>query len=55
LRRLMVKLGTDAVKFQIAVRSRAEVTTVSVLNSSGAARTSGSAQRIVKLIADDIK
>ena len=47
--------NTDAVQFQIAVRSREEVTTVSVLTSSGQPETSGSAQRIVKLIADDIK
>jgi outer membrane protein assembly factor BamC len=47
--------NTDAVKFQIAVRSRADITTVSVLNSMGQPEASGSAQRIVKLIADDIK
>lgn len=47
--------NTEAVKFQIAVRSRADITTVSVLNSNGLPETSGSAQRIVKLIADDIK
>ena len=47
--------NTEAVTFQIAVRSRADTTTVSVLNSNGLPETSGSAQRIIKLIADDIK
>ena len=45
----------DAAKFQIAVRSVANVTTVSVLDAKGAPETSASAQRIVKVIADDIK
>ncbi|MES2952779.1 MAG: outer membrane protein assembly factor BamC [Pseudomonadota bacterium] len=45
----------DAAKFQIAVRSVANVTTVSVLDAKGAPETSVSAQRIVKVIADDIK
>jgi outer membrane protein assembly factor BamC len=47
--------NSDAAKFQIAVRSTANVTTVSVLNAKGAVETSASAQRIVKVIADDIK
>lgn len=47
--------NTDAAKFQIAVRSVANVTTVSVLDAKGAVETSASAQRIVKVIADDIK
>ncbi len=47
--------GKDAAKFQIAVRSAANVTTVSVLDAKGAPETSISAQRIVKVIADDIK
>jgi outer membrane protein assembly factor BamC len=37
------------------VRSVANVTTVSVLDSKGVPETSASAQRIVKVIADDIK
>ena len=45
----------DAAKFQIAVRSVANVTTVSVLDAKGAPETSISAQRIIKVIADDIK
>jgi len=47
--------NSDAAKFQIAVRSVANVTTVSVLDSKGVPETSVSAQRIVKVIADDIK
>jgi outer membrane protein assembly factor BamC len=47
--------SSDAAKFQIAVRTTGNVTTVSVLNSKGAVETSPSAQRIVKVIADDIR
>ncbi len=47
--------NSDAAKYQIAVRSVANVTTVSVLDTKGAPETSVSAQRIVKVIADDIK
>lgn len=47
--------NTDAAKFQIAVRSVANVTTVSVLDTKGGPETSVSAQRIVKVIAEDIK
>lgn len=46
---------TDVAKFQIVVRGAGNVTTVSVLDSKGAAETSGIAQRIVKVIGDDIK
>ena len=42
-------------KYRIAVRSEGTTTTVSVLNASGAPETSASAQRIVKVIADDLK
>ncbi|MBI2751748.1 MAG: outer membrane protein assembly factor BamC [Burkholderiales bacterium] len=45
----------EAAKFQIAVRSQSDVTTVSVLDAKGAPETSTNAQRIVKVIADDIK
>ena len=45
----------DAAKFQIAVRSTGNLTTVSVLDAKGAPETSVSAQNIVKVIADDIK
>ncbi len=44
-----------ASKFQIAVKSQGESTVVSVLNNQGAPDTSASAQRITKVIADDIK
>ena len=47
--------GSDAAKYQIAVRSQGNVTTVSVLDTKGAAETSVNAQRIVKVLADDIK
>jgi outer membrane protein assembly factor BamC len=42
-------------KFRIAVRSEGESTTVSVLNASGAPETSANAQRIVQVIAADLK
>ncbi len=45
----------EATKFQIAVRSEANASTVSVLDIAGAPETSDSAQRIVKVLADDIK
>ena len=47
--------NSDATKFQIAVRTTGNITTVSVLNAKGTVETSPSAQRIVKVIADDIK
>ena len=42
-------------KFRIAVKSAGELTTVSVLDASGAPEGSANAQRIVKVIADDLK
>jgi outer membrane protein assembly factor BamC len=45
----------EASKFQIAVKSVGEASTVSVLDSTGMPDRSGSAQRITKVIADDIK
>ena len=42
-------------KYRIAVRAQGESTTVSVLNADGAAESSANAQRIVKVIADDLK
>jgi outer membrane protein assembly factor BamC len=42
-------------KFQIAVRSQGERSTVSVLDAQGAPESSANAKRIVKVIADDIK
>jgi outer membrane protein assembly factor BamC len=47
--------ANEASKFQIAVRSEGESTAVSVLDAQGGAETSATAQRIVKVIADDIK
>lgn len=47
--------AAEAAKFQIAVKSQGEATVVSVLNSQGAPDSSASAQRITKVIADDIK
>lgn len=42
-------------KFRIAVKSEGQTTTVSVLNAAGAPETSANAQRIVQVIADDLK
>lgn len=42
-------------KYRIAVRSEGNSTTVSVLSASGTPETSEIAQRIVKVIADDLK
>jgi outer membrane protein assembly factor BamC len=43
------------VKYRITVKSQGESTTVSVLNASGTPETSATAQRIVQVIADDLK
>lgn len=42
-------------KYRIKVSSQGESTTVAVLNTSGAPETSANAQRIVQVIADDLK
>ncbi|MBA2675514.1 MAG: outer membrane protein assembly factor BamC [Ramlibacter sp.] len=42
-------------KYRIALKSQGESTTVSVLNAAGAPETSANAQRIVQVIADDLK
>jgi outer membrane protein assembly factor BamC len=42
-------------KFRISVKSQGESTTVSVLNANGAPETSANAQRIVQVIADDLR
>ena len=42
-------------KYRIALKSQGESTTVSVLNASGAPETSANAQRIVQVIADDLR
>jgi len=47
--------ATPPLKYRIAVKSQGESTTVSVLNAQGAAESSANAQRIVQVIADDLK
>jgi outer membrane protein assembly factor BamC len=42
-------------KFRINLKTEGETTTVSVLNASGVPETSANAQRIVQVIADDLK
>jgi outer membrane protein assembly factor BamC len=42
-------------KYQIALKSVGEATTVSVLNAQGIAESSANAQRIVQVIVDDLK
>ncbi len=46
---------TPPLKNRIAVKSQGEATTVSVLNASGAPENSANAQRIVQVIADDLR
>ncbi|MBG9387569.1 outer membrane protein assembly factor BamC [Caenimonas aquaedulcis] len=47
--------GEPPIKYRISVKSQGESTTVSVLNASGAPEASANAQRIVQVIADDLK
>ena len=47
--------ANQALKYRISVQSQGETTTVAVLNEAGAPDASPSAQRIVKVIADDLK
>ena len=49
------KPDSAPLKFRIAVKSTGESTTVSVLDAAGAPEGSTNAQRIVKVIADDLK
>jgi outer membrane protein assembly factor BamC len=42
-------------KYRIAVKSQGESTTVSVLDANGAPEASANAQRIVQVIADDLR
>jgi outer membrane protein assembly factor BamC len=42
-------------KYRINLKTEGQTTTVSVLNASGAPETSANAQRIVQVIADDLK
>ena len=43
------------IKYRITLKSQGDATTVSVLNAQGAPESSVNAQRIVKIIADDLK
>ena len=47
--------GNAPLKYRIAVKSQGESTTVSVLNAAGTPENSSTAQRIVKVIADDLQ
>ena len=47
--------ATPPLKFRIVVRSEGEASTVSVLNEAGAPESSANAERIVRVIADDLK
>ena len=47
--------ATPPLKYRIAVRSQGDATTVSVLNQAGAPESSANAERIVRVIADDMK
>jgi len=47
--------ATPPLKYRIVVRSRGDATTVSVLNEAGAPESSANAERIVRVIADDMK
>ena len=56
----LLTLGRSAdaekpLKFRIVVKSQGEASTVAVLNEAGAPETSANAQRIVQVIADDLK
>jgi outer membrane protein assembly factor BamC len=47
--------SATAAKFQIAIRSQGDKTTVSVLNDLGAPELSDTAQKIIKVLAEDLK
>ena len=47
--------ATPPLKYRIVVRSQGESTTVSVLNEAGAPDASANAERIVRVITDDLK
>ena len=49
------KRPSAPLKYRINLKSQGESTTVSVLNASGAPESSANAQRIVQVIADDLK
>ena len=47
--------ATPPLKYRVSVKSQGDATTVSVLNDQGAVDTSANAQRIVQVLADDLK
>ena len=47
--------ATPPLKYRITVRSQGESSTVSVLNEAGSPESSANAERIVRVIADDLK
>ncbi|MES2945452.1 MAG: outer membrane protein assembly factor BamC [Pseudomonadota bacterium] len=47
--------ATAPLKYRVSVKSQAELTTVSILNQQGVVDTSANAQRIVKVLADDLR
>ncbi|MBU1351592.1 MAG: outer membrane protein assembly factor BamC [Gammaproteobacteria bacterium] len=47
--------ATPPLKYRIVVRSQGDASTVSVLNEAGAPESSANAERIVRVIADDLK
>ena len=47
--------NTAPLKYRITVQSQGESTTVAVLSATGTPEASANAQRIVKVIADDLK
>jgi outer membrane protein assembly factor BamC len=49
------KPAIPPIKYRITLKSLGDATTVSVLNAQGAAESSANAQRIVKVIADDLR
>ncbi len=46
---------TPPLKYRITVQAQGETSTVAVLNNAGAAESSANAQRILKVIADDLR
>jgi len=56
LAKLFTREKTEApLKYRIALKSEGQSTTVSVLNATGTPEPSTNAQRIVQVIADDLK
>ncbi|WP_287877747.1 outer membrane protein assembly factor BamC [Acidovorax sp.] len=47
--------ATPPLKYQVVVRSQGDATTVSVLNEAGAPESSANAERILRVLADDLK